>query len=91
MLQQDTPEDYVIATGETHTVKEFMEVAFRRVDLDWQDYVVIDEKLYRPAEIHELRGDASKAWRQLGWTPTATFRDLVHMMVDEEMVSVGAR
>ena len=91
MLQQDTPEDYVIATGETHTVQEFVEVAFRHVDLDWQDYVIIDEKLYRPAEIHELRGDASKARRQLGWTPTFTFRDLVHMMVDEEMVSVGAR
>ena len=91
MLQQDTPEDYVIATGETHTVQEFVEVAFRHVDLDWQDYVIIDEKLYRPAEIHELRGDASKARRQLGWTPTVTFQDLVHMMVDEEMVTVGAR
>jgi GDPmannose 4,6-dehydratase len=61
------------------------------VDLDWQDYVVIDAKLYRPAEIHELRGDYSKARRQLGWTPTVAFHDLVHMMVDEEMVSVGAR
>jgi GDPmannose 4,6-dehydratase len=90
MLQQDTPEDYVIATGETHTVKELVEVAFRRADLDWQDYVVVDEKLYRPAEVHELRGDYSKARRQLGWRPTIGFHDLVHMMVDEEMVSVGA-
>ena len=90
MLQQDTPEDYVIATGETHAVKELVEVAFRRVALDWQDYVVIDEKLYRPAEVHELRGDYSKARRQLGWTPTVGFHDLVHMMVDEEMVAVGA-
>ncbi len=91
MLQQEAPEDYVIATGETHAVKELVEVAFRRVDLDWQDYVVIDEKLYRPAEVYELRGDYSKARRQLGWTPTIAFRDLVHMMVDAEMVSVAAR
>ena len=91
MLQQETPEDYVIATCETHAVKELVEMAFRRVDLDWQDYVVGDEKLYRPAEIHELRGDYSKAQRQLGWTPTIAFRDLVHMMVDAEMVSVAAR
>ena len=77
MLQQDTPEDYVIATGETHAVQELLEVAFHRVGLDWHDYVVIDEKLYRPAEVHELRGDYSKAQRQLGWTPTVGFRDLV--------------
>jgi GDPmannose 4,6-dehydratase len=86
MLQQDTPEDYVIATGETHTVKELVEVAFRRVALDWQDYVVIDAKLYRPTEIHELRGDYSKARRQLGWTPTVGFHDMVLMMVDAETV-----
>jgi GDPmannose 4,6-dehydratase len=91
MLQQETPEDYVIATGVTHAVRELVEVAFGRVDLDWQDYVVINEQLYRPAEIHELRGDYSKAQRQLGWTPTIGFRDLVHMMVDEEMVAVRAR
>jgi GDPmannose 4,6-dehydratase len=89
MLQQDTPEDYVIATGETHSVKELVEVAFSRVGLDWQAYVVTDEKLYRPAEIHELRGDYSKARRQLAWTPTIAFRDLIHRMVDEEMVSTG--
>jgi GDPmannose 4,6-dehydratase len=82
MLQQETPEDYVIATGETHTVQELVQVAFGHVALDWQDYVLIDEQLYRPAETHELRGDASKARRQLGWTPTIAFRDLVHMMID---------
>src|SRR5262249_23926316 len=82
MLQQETAEDYVIATGETPAVKELLEVAFPHVDLDWQEYVVIDEKLYRPAEIHELRGDHSKAQRQLGWTPTMVFHDLVCMMVD---------
>jgi GDPmannose 4,6-dehydratase len=90
MLQQETPQDYVIATGETHTVQELVQVAFGRVDLDWQDYVIIDEQLYRPAEVYELRGNASKAQRQLGWTPTITFRDLVHMMVDAEMVSVAS-
>src|SRR5262245_15832775 len=91
MLQQETPEDYVIATGETHAVKELVEVAFRRVDLDWQDYVVIDAKLYRPAEVYELRGASSKARCPLGWAPTIGFRDVVHMMVDAEMVSVAAR
>jgi GDPmannose 4,6-dehydratase len=80
----------VIATGQTHAVQELVEVAFGRMDLDWQDYVIIDEQLYRPAEVHELRGDASKARRQLGWTPTMAFRDLVHMMVDAEMASVAA-
>ena len=86
MLQQETPEDYVIATGETHAVQELVEMAFGHV----QDYVIIDERFYRPAEVHELRGNASKARRQLGWTPTIAFRDLVHMMVDAEMVSVAA-
>ena len=90
MLQQDTPEDYVIATGKTHSVQELVEVAFNRVDLDWHDYVITDKKLYRPAEVHELRGDYSKARGQFGWTPTVTFRDLIHMMVDKEMVSSSA-
>jgi GDPmannose 4,6-dehydratase len=85
MLQQDTPEDYVVATGETHTVRELMETAFRCVDLDWRDFVVVDQRLYRPSEIHELRGDFGKAKSRLGWEPTLTFEGLVKMMVDEDL------
>jgi GDPmannose 4,6-dehydratase len=87
MLQQETPDDYVIATGETHSVKEFVELAFRRAGLQWQNHVIVDETLYRPAEIHELRGNYHKAQQQLGWTPTVTFEELVAMMVDEELAS----
>jgi len=85
MLQQDEPDDYVIATGETHSVREFVELAFGYVDLDWKDYVVVDEKLYRPAEIYELRGDFSKARKKLGWRPTVSFEKLIKMMVDADM------
>jgi len=81
MLQQDKPDDYVVATGQTHTVKEFAQFAFDYVDLDWQDYVVVDKNFYRPSEIHELRGDYSKAERVLGWTPQVKFNELVQMMV----------
>lgn len=91
MLQQDTPEDYVIATGETRAVTELVELAFGSVDLDWKDYVIVDEHLYRPAEIHELRGDYSKAKTQLGWEPKMPFRDLIHTMVEAEMASYGGR
>jgi GDPmannose 4,6-dehydratase len=92
MLQQDTPEDYAIATGETHTVRELVELAFSYADLDWKDYVIVDEKLYRPAEIYELRGDFSKARKQLGWTPTRTFQELIERMVDDEGTAMfGAR
>lgn len=85
MLQQETPEDFVIATNETHTVKELVELAFGSVDLDWRDYVVEDERLYRPAEIHELRGDYSAARKALDWEPTVTFEGLVRMMVEADM------
>ena len=85
MLQQDTPDDYVIATGETHTVREFCEAAFDEVGMDYQKHVVCDPALHRPAEVDLLLGDASKARRVLGWTPTVTFRDLVTMMVDAEL------
>lgn len=85
MLQQDTPEDYVVATGETHTVKEFIEIAFGHIDLNWEDYVVIDPLFYRPAEIYELKGDSSKAKNKLKWKPKCTFKDLITLMVDEDI------
>ncbi|MEM6459005.1 MAG: GDP-mannose 4,6-dehydratase [Planctomycetota bacterium] len=85
MLQQDTPDDYVVATGETHTVREFCEKAFGRVDLDYRDHVEIDARYYRPAEVDLLWGDPSKAKRQLGWEPKVTFDGLVDMMVDADM------
>jgi GDPmannose 4,6-dehydratase len=85
MLQQDEPEDYVIATGETHSIKEFVEIAFGYVDLDWKDYVITDDLFYRPAEIHELKGDFSKAKRKLGWEPKVSFRELVQMMIDADL------
>lgn len=85
MLQQPQPQDYVIATGECHSVREFCELAFARAGLDWQKYVVVDEAFYRPAEVYQLLGDASKARRELGWQPTVSFRELVHMMVDHDL------
>jgi GDPmannose 4,6-dehydratase len=85
MLQQHTPDDYVIATGETHTVREFCEAAFGMFGMDYQKHVVCDPALHRPAEVDLLLGDASKARRVLGWTPTVTFRYLVTMMVDAEL------
>jgi GDPmannose 4,6-dehydratase len=85
MLQQDTPDDYVVATGETHSVREFCEVAFSHAGLRWEDHVVIDEAFYRPAEVDLLVGDASKARRVLGWEPTVGFEELVMMMVDADL------
>jgi len=85
MLQQDTPEDFVICTGETHSVREFCEVAFGLVGLDWEQHVVIDEAFFRPAEVDLLVGDATKAERVLGWKPETTFEDLVTMMVDADI------
>jgi GDPmannose 4,6-dehydratase len=85
MLQQDEPDDYVIATGETHTVREFCQLAFDHVGLDWEKYVVIDEKFFRPAEVDLLVGDASKARKVLGWEPRTTFEDLVSLMVDADV------
>ena len=85
MLQQEGPEDFVIATGETHSVRDLVEVAFDHAGLDWRRHVVVDEELYRPAEIYELRGDASKARRMLGWEPTVGFEELVRMMMDADI------
>lgn len=85
MLQQNNPDDYVIATGETHTVKEFVQLAFDYAGLDWKKYVRIDKTFYRPAEVHILKGDYSKARKKLGWKPKVKFRELVEMMVDADL------
>ena len=85
MLQQPEPDDYVIATGETHSVREFCKLAFAEVNLDYRDYVVVDENFYRPAEVDLLVGDSSKARKVLGWEPHITFRDLVREMVQEDL------
>jgi GDPmannose 4,6-dehydratase len=85
MLQQDTPDDYVVATGETHTVKSLVELAFAAVDLDWQKYVVIDPALVRPAEVDLLIGDPTKAKTKLGWKPEVSFPQLVEMMVKADL------
>ena len=85
MLQQDEPEDYVIATGATHSVQEFVECAFAAVDLDWQPYVKIDPRFVRPAEVDLLVGDASKAHTKLDWQPSVSFEGLVEMMVNADM------
>ena len=85
MLQQDEPDDYVIATGETYSVREFLNVAFEHLNLDWRDFVEIDAKYYRPAEVDLLVGDSSKAKAKLGWEPKIKFVDLVKEMVDYEL------
>jgi GDPmannose 4,6-dehydratase len=88
MLQLDEPRDYVIATGETHSVREFCEKAFAVVGLDWQDHVLLDPALIRPAEVELLVGDASAARRDFGWSPTVTFGELVEIMVEADMAMV---
>jgi GDPmannose 4,6-dehydratase len=85
MLQQDEPDDYVIATGRTHSVRELCKVAFEYLGLDYGDYVVCDPKFYRPAEVDQLIGDASKARKVLGWEPRVSFEELIHMMVDADL------
>jgi GDPmannose 4,6-dehydratase len=85
MLQQDMPDDYLIATGETHSVKEFVEEVFSYLDLDWQEYVKIDKRYFRPSEVDFLLGDASKARNVLNWKPKVTFKDLARMMTDADM------
>ena len=85
MLQQDEPDDFVIATGETHSVRSFCELAFARVDLDWEKYVKIDERFFRPAEVDLLVGSAEKGAEKLGWKPRTSYEELVHMMVDADL------
>ena len=89
MLQQPTPDDYVVSTGQTHSVREFCEVAFGHLGLDYEEHVVIDERFFRPAEVDLLVGDPSKARTVLGWEPTTRFEDLVVMMVDADMAVLG--
>ncbi len=88
MLQQEKPQDYVIGTGTTRSVRHFLETAFEHAGLDYRDYVEIDSDLLRPAEVFHLLGDASKAKRELGWEPTVSFEELVHMMVDEDLAKL---
>ncbi len=85
MLQQDSPDDYVISTGETHSVKEFVQHAFDYVGLNWEDYVEIDPRFYRPAEVDLLVGDSTKAKEKLGWKPSVTFKELVEIMVQADL------
>ncbi|HKR01209.1 MAG TPA: GDP-mannose 4,6-dehydratase [Pyrinomonadaceae bacterium] len=90
MLQQPAPDDYVVATGESHTVRELLEEAFGYLDLDWRRYVETDAKYLRPAEVNSVVGDATKAREALGWRPRTTFRELVRMMVDADLATVRA-
>lgn len=90
MLQQDTPDDYVIATGETRTVKELVQVAFDRAGLDWEKYVKLDPAFIRPAEVDLLIGDPAKAKKKLGWTPKVSFEQMICMMVDSDIARLSA-
>ncbi len=85
MIQQDEPEDYVIATGESHSVRKFLETAFNYLDLDYQDYIVIDNKLYRLSDVNILQGDASKARKKMGWLPSITFEELIKEMIESDL------
>ena len=86
MLQQDEPGDYVVATGETHTIRELLDVAFRAIGVDdWRPYVATDRRFLRPAEVDVLTGDASKARNKLGWEPTLDFQTLIKVMVDHDL------
>ena len=85
MLQQDQPEDYVIATGVSHSVRDLVDTAFDYVGLPTEPHVVVDPKLFRPAEVDILVGDASKAKTKLGWTPTSSFKEMIHMMVEADL------
>ena len=85
MLQRDNPQDYVIAMGVTHSVRQLLEVAFGHLNLDYREYLEVDPELLRPAEVYHLRGDASKAERELGWKPTVSFEQLIHLMIDADI------
>lgn len=85
MLQHNTPDDYVVATGETHSIREFLQIAFNHVGLEWEKYVVIDPQFYRPAEVDILLGDATKAKNILGWVPKTTFKELVELMIKQDL------
>ena len=89
MLQQDKPDDYVVATGETYEIKEFLDIAFSHVNLDWHDYVAFDPRYLRPAEVDLLIGDPTKAKQKLGWEPSVTFEELVKLMVNADLVNLN--
>jgi GDPmannose 4,6-dehydratase len=89
MLQQETPDDYVVATGQTNTVKDFCRHAFEHADLNWEDHVQVDSTFFRPADVNALCGNPAKAHRVLGWQPEVGFRELVEMMVDADLDRVG--
>ena len=91
MMQQDKPDNFVVGTAETHSVQEFCEIAFGRVDLDYKDHVIVDERFYRPAEVDLLVADATKAGKILGWEPQVEFKQLVEMMVDSDMKRLSAK
>ncbi|MEL7224197.1 MAG: GDP-mannose 4,6-dehydratase [Cyanobacteria bacterium P01_D01_bin.36] len=91
MLQQEKPDDFVIATGETHSIREFLDIAFNYVNLDWEKYVAFDERYLRPAEVDLLIGDPTKAKKALGWEPALDFQGLVHLMVDADLEAIGQK
>ena len=91
ILQQDAPDDYVIGTGEAHSVREFLDLAFAHANLDWHEFVEVDPRYFRPAEVDHLLADASKARRVLGWEPSVTFRDIVRIMVDADLADVESK
>jgi GDPmannose 4,6-dehydratase len=91
MLQRDNPDDYVIATGETHSVREFLDEAFGYLNLDWREYVAIDSRYYRATEVDLLLGDASKARKHLGWEPKMKFNQLVRLMIDSDLQAESVR
>ncbi|MBE9179637.1 GDP-mannose 4,6-dehydratase [Oculatella sp. LEGE 06141] len=91
MLQQDTPDDYVVSTGETYSVHEFLEIAFQYVNLNWKDYVEFDDRYLRPAEVDLLIGDSTKAREKLGWEPSVTFEELVQLMVEADLQAIGLK
>jgi GDPmannose 4,6-dehydratase len=92
MMQQDEPDDFVLATGESHSIRDFLDIAFDEVGIDnWEDLVVIDPQFFRPAEIEVLRGDATKAEKILGWTPKTTFEQLVRKMVRSDLALIQQR
>ena len=89
MLQQEKPDDYVLGTGENHSVKEFLEVAFKYLNLDWQKYIEIDSRYFRPTEVENLRSDPTKARKHLKWSPKISFENLVKIMIDHDLESIG--
>ena len=89
MLQQEEPDDYVVATNETYSIREFLDISFQYVNLNWQDYVEFDQRYLRPAEVDLLIGDSTKAREKLGWQPSVTFEGLVKLMVDADLAALG--